>query len=168
VPDAALGCGWAWLWFWLFLFVIAFAGWGWGGWYGGWGGPWAWWGPRQAPPPQAASPQTANPPQASVAPGEFLGKAVTVSGQVEQVFGPQAFTLAGSGGGRHLLVVSKSTKAPTVAKGETVQVSGTVERYDADELHKTTGADLSKVPSADFEGRPAVLASSVTAKSSSG
>jgi hypothetical protein len=161
VPDAAWGCGWAWLWFWLFVILILFAGWGWGGWYGGWGGPRGWWPAREAP-PQAAAPQPSQPGPAN-APGEFLGKSLTVSGTVDQVFSPQAFTLAGA---RDLLVIDKNGKAGAVKKGEKVQITGKVERFEADQLRKETGVDLSKVSSADFTGRPAMVASAVSAQHS--
>jgi hypothetical protein len=164
--DAAWGCGWAWLWFWLFIIVIAFAGWGWGGWYGGWGGPWGWWGPPyayQAP----VGPETMEPRPSATQPGtgagEFLGKTVTLSGQVDQVLGPRTFTLARAQGGRDLLVITKDDKAPAVKKGETVRITGIVEKYDAREIHQQTGADLTKVPANEFAGRPAVVASSVSA-----
>ncbi|HLJ94467.1 MAG TPA: hypothetical protein VKU02_14870 [Gemmataceae bacterium] len=165
--DAAWGCGWAWLWFWLFLFVIIIAGWGWGGWYGGWGAPWGWWGPRPVSPPQVTAPPNLHAP-ATPASGEFLGKTVIVNGQVDQILNPQVFTLAGSQGGRQLLIINKNGTAPTLKKGESVQVTGTVEKYDTDELRKQTGVDLTKVPSADFAGRPAVVASSVSTRSSPG
>lgn len=173
LADERYGCGWAWLWFFLFLVVIIAAGWGWGGWYGGWRGPGGWWEARQAPAPEGRTPPAEHPaPAAPAAPatarggGEFLGKTVTVTGRVDQVFSPHVFTLAAADGGRPLLVVSKGKQAPTVKKGEAVQITGSVEKYDADGLHRTTGADLGKVPSADFAGRPALVASSVSAKSS--
>jgi hypothetical protein len=165
--DSAWGCGWAWLWFWLFIIVIIFAGWGWGGWYGGWGGPRGWWGPREAPQPQATAPQATQPPIVT-APGDFVGRTVTLSGQVDQVFGPQVFTLAGASGGRPLLIISKKTITPAVKSGETVQFTGTVEKYNTTALHEQTSVDLSKVPSGEFAERPVVVASSVSSKSTPG
>ncbi len=165
IPDDAWGCGWAWLWFWLFIVLIFFTAWGWGGWYGGWGGPWGWWGPRgyppqtTAPPPQTPTP----PPTATTAPDPFLGRNVTVGGKVDQVYGVQAFTLAPSEGGRQLLVIARSKLAPAVTRGESVQVTGTVEPYEPETARTTTGADLAKVPAGDFTGRPAVFASAVSA-----
>ena len=164
--DAAWGCGWAWLWAWLFVILVLFAGWGWGGWYGGWGGPYGWWPARPAaPPPQGALPPAGQPAQPTGADAEFLGRSLTVSGQVDQVLSPQAFTLAGA---RDLLVINKDGKAPAVKKGETVHVTGKVERFNADAIHKETGVDQSKVPAADFAGRAAVVASSVSAKPAGG
>jgi len=165
--DALMGCGWAWIWFWLFIVLIAFAGWGWGGWWGGWGGPWgAWEGrPRPYSAPQATGPQTMEP--RSTAANDFLGRTVTVSGKVDQVLGNRAFTLASSDGGQQLLVIRKNDQAPEVKKGETVQVTGKVERYDRNSLHKETGADLNSVPADEFSGRPAVVASAVSTSSSS-
>ncbi len=160
-PDEALGCGWAWLWFWLFVVLIILSGWGWWGWYGGWAGPWGWWAPRPIPPTQT-TPQTA--PQQPTGPSEFLGRSVTLSGRVEQVFGPQVFTLAGTDGGSQLLVVAKNNKAPTVQKGDTVHVEGTVVRYNAEKLHQTTGADLGKVAPREFSGEEALVASSVSTR----
>jgi hypothetical protein len=164
--DERYGCGWAWLWFFLFLVVIVAAGWGWGGWYNGWRGPGGWWEARQTPAPETRTPPTEHPAPAAARGGEFLGKTVTVTGRVDQVFSPHVFTLAAADGGRPLLVVNKDKTAPTVKKGEAAQITGSVEKYDADGLHRTTGADLAKVPSADIAGRPAIVASSLSAKSS--
>ncbi len=165
VRDNAVGCGWAWLWFCLFIVVICFAGWGWSGWYGGWNAPWGWWGPRPVTQQQAGPREPANHPQATASTsGEFLGRTVTVSGQVEQVIGPHVFSLAGTHDGRELLVIDKNQKEPAVKKGETVKVTGTVEKFDSSALHQETNVDLSKVPSTEFTGRPTLVASSVAGK----
>jgi hypothetical protein len=154
--DSAWGCGWAWLWFWLFIIVICFGGWGWAGWWGGWGGPWGWWGPR----PYVNVPENT---RTVTAPDPFVGKTVTVIGQVDQVFSPQVFTLGG--GERRLLVIEKG-KSPAVKKGEKVQVKGTVEKFDSGHLGKETGVDMSKIPASEFTGEPAVVASTVSAQAS--
>ncbi len=171
--DAAWGCGWAALWFWLFLFVLFFAGWGWWGWYGGWGGPWGWWEPRVVNPPQANAPAHNAPTnttaqQLAASGGEFVGRKVTLSGKVDQIFNPRVFTLASPKGGRQLVVVTHDGKAWTVKPGETVHITGMVEKFEPKQLHNETGADLSKVPKADYDGRPAVIASSINTKGGPG
>jgi hypothetical protein len=175
LDDSAWGCGWAWLWFWLFIIVICFSGWGWAGWRGGWGGPWGWWGPRENPnvaqngrvepdnrerSPQVTSPRTVTVP----APDPFLGMNVTVhNGKVDQVFTPQVFTVVPSEGGKPLLVIEKG-KLPAVKKGETVQVTGKVEKFNTTQLHKETGVDLTRVPESDFKDNPAMVASTVSTR----
>jgi hypothetical protein len=162
--NSAWGCGWAWLWFWLFIIVIVFGAWGWGGWYGGWGGPRGWWAPRQAP-PAAQAPQAPRQPSAPAPSGVFLGREVTVTGTVDHIYGPQTFTLAPAAGGHDLLVINKhEKKAPNV--GETVKVTGKVEKYEESALHKQTGVELNKVPGKEFTGKPAVVASGVTVQAS--
>jgi len=163
-----MGCGWAWIWFWLFIVLIAFSGWGWGGWWGGWGGPWgAWEGRPRSSYPQASAPQAMEPRSPATTTNEFLGRTVTVSGKVDQVLGKRAFTLASGDGGQQLLVIRKNEQTPEVKKGETVQVTGKVERYDRNNLNKETGAELNRVPADEFSGRPAVVASAVSPSSPS-
>jgi DNA/RNA endonuclease YhcR with UshA esterase domain len=115
------------------------------------------------PGPQATAPAPNTTPREATVPSGFLGRKVTVSGQVDQVLGPRVFTLAGVKGSHDLLVVSKDEKAPAPKKGENVEVTGTVEKYEAAEVHHQTGADVGKVPADEFAGRPVVIASSVLA-----
>jgi hypothetical protein len=162
------GGGWLWLWFWLFLILIVFGGWGWAGWWGGWGGPMGWW-PRREIVVVPENVQRQAMPAGTTASGEFIGRTIqNLSGKVAHVYGPGEFTLAPSEGGRPLLVVSKDAKAPAVKEGETVRVSGTVEKFDTTTLRKQTGVDLGKIPDKEFTGRPALLASSISTQAAPG
>jgi hypothetical protein len=162
MDNPGWGCAWASLWFWLFLVLILIAGWGWGGWYAGWPAPWGWWGARPGPGANIpVGPQPAAHTSTAAVPGEFLGKTVTVSGKVDHVYNPHAFTLAGEPGGRELLVIDKDRKGPAVKHGETVQVTGKVEKYGT--LPGEGQVDLNKVPPNEFNDRPVVVATTVRA-----
>jgi hypothetical protein len=168
------GCAWMWF-FWLIILIIIIIG-GWGWWGGWWGGNRGWWGNRgpyygqPVPPGRVEAPNTNQPnanPQTGVVstPGEFIGRTVTLSGQVDQVMNPKAFTLkSGSNHGRDLLIVAKESPTPAVTKGETVQVTGTVQRFQRTEFQQETKAGLSNAAFTDFTGRPAILASKVSSK----
>jgi hypothetical protein len=143
------------------LGVIGFAAWGWAGWYCGWRGPMGWWAARPGTTASKARTAEGRPPEA-VPPGPFFGRTVTLNGKVEQVFAPGEFTLAADHGGQQLLVVVRDAKGPAVKNGEAVRVTGMVETYNAESLHKQTGIDLGQLPPGDFAGRPVVLALSVS------
>jgi hypothetical protein len=152
---------------WFFVICIFFfAGWGWGGWYGRpwWGGGWG--GQPAAPPPPAAhapAPTTVTP----APPGEFLGRTLTVTGQIDQVLNDHTFTLKNpAAAGRDLLVVEKKGVAPKQPpkQGEKVEVKGTVEAFNRGTFEKESGEHLPDTVTT-FQDRPALLASSVTVES---
>lgn len=163
-PDYPMGWGCAWWWFiWLILIIIFFGGgWWWGGWYGN---PW---GQRRqaAVPAQGNQPISAPQGQVATAPADLLGRTVTLSGKVDNVIDSHAFTLASTdGNGRDLLVVTPSsvTPNPAVKKGETVQVKGTVQRFDRTDFDQQGKVTLPQDTMQPYAGRPAILASSVSA-----
>ncbi len=92
-------------------------------------------------------------------PREFYGRTVTVTGEIDDIVAPTAFTI-GPGG---LLLVSSApaSATPDLSESQTVQVTGTVRRFDLVELERETGADLQDELFAGWEGRPAIVASSV-------
>jgi hypothetical protein len=60
--------------------------------------------------------------------GDYLGQEVTVSATVTDVISPQSFVLAGADYGEDSLLVQTPTPV-TVAKGQMVQVTGTVGQF---------------------------------------
>jgi hypothetical protein len=158
------GLGWWWL-LWCFLIIIFFfGGWGWGGW---WGGPW--WGgyrnPNQqttAPPVQAPAP----PANTDRAPPELANREATITGQVDRVVGPHAFTLKppATGGKDLLVVLPKNAQQANVKEGKTVSVTGKIENFDWAEFKKQTGLDLPQDRFSAYEGQVALLANKTEEK----
>ena len=110
-------------------------------------------------------------------PGQFLGRTVTVSGEVDAVLGPRAFTIGGDDfiGEDELLVVGANnlpqligrSELPGRAAGEllaeddVVQVTGPVRRFDLAAFEREIGFDLDDNLFRDWAGRPAIVASSL-------
>ncbi len=104
-------------------------------------------------------------------PRDFVGQTVTVSGEVQAVVGPRAFTLGDEGflfgeGREGLLIVGAQRRAPTAGRpfdeifrqGELVRVTGAVRRYNLAEFEREFGFDLEDSRFAGWEGRPAIIA----------
>ena len=99
-------------------------------------------------------------PEASVtvsevtsSPEEFYGERVTVSGEIENVLGPRAFSIGGQhfAGQRLLVVLAKDVPLPAVSgrSGDTafaaddiVQVSGPARRFSIVQFEREAGVDL--------------------------
>lgn len=122
--------------------------------------------PRTVPPglgvPWGATVKSivANPQQAD-------GKLVTVSGEVNRIFGPRWFSIGGEGydGGEELLVVG-SSRLPALldnladsghVANDLVQVTGRVRFFDAAALEKELGADLGNDWWRPYERKPVVV-----------
>jgi hypothetical protein len=143
--SGGYGCGWWWfLWFWVLIFLVL----------GGWG----WWRRQRV--------YQSGVPAAETTPPELVGRNLTISGQIAATFSPHAFTLAAASGGRALLVVTTpaATPEPALAKGERVEVTGTLQNFAPATLPSATGVNLASIPTADFVGRPVLVASVVWAK----
>lgn len=105
------------------------------------------------------------------APNTYAGKTVTVSGAVNDVIGPRAFTIGGDEfyGDAQLLVVS--AKAVPTPAGRTaqqallardvIQVTGPVRLFNLADFEKEIGFDLDDNAFRDWAGKPAVIARSV-------
>lgn len=110
-------------------------------------------------------------------PRTYFGKTVTVSGEVDRVYGPHAFLFEGDQfvGGADLLVVTRQplpavpgrpADAPLRA-GDIVQVTGLVRPLDAAALQRELGVDLpTNLLLAELADRPVVVArtTAVTAR----
>lgn len=101
-------------------------------------------------------------------PLEFFGEMVTVSGEINEVYGPASFTIGGEGfGGQLLVVVPPNANVVGVlednepyAEDDIVQVTGLVREYVVAEVEEEYGLDL--VPDIEYEEQePAVIANAV-------
>ena len=104
-------------------------------------------------------------------PARYYGQRVTVSGAVDTLIGPRAFTIGGRRflGGQDLLIVGRDP-LPTVAErpgtpgpapADVVQVTGTVRQFGLAAFERELGADLDDAELANRAGQPAILATDV-------
>lgn len=104
---------------------------------------------------------------------KYIGKTVTVRGEVEEVYGNRSFTVDEEGIlGKDLLVISNKPlpprvtgpeETPLVLKDDTVKVTGTVRRFVATEIERELGLDLEPQIEVEIEeNRPVIIAKSVT------
>lgn len=98
-------------------------------------------------------------------PRDYLGETVTVSGEVNEVYGSDSFTIGGDDfSGELLIVVSSATELVSARTGnqpvgynDIVQVTGTMHAYDAAALEDDFNVDLS--PDLDYDDqKPALVA----------
>jgi hypothetical protein len=90
-------------------------------------------------------------------PSAYLGKRVSVSGEITDVYGARAFVL-----GDRLLVIS-GQRAPSLAltPGKIAQVAGELRPFDRAAVEREIGADLDDALGATFGGKPAIIARSI-------
>ncbi|MCG3115450.1 MAG: hypothetical protein LLH30_07185 [Candidatus Manganitrophus sp. SA1] len=104
---------------------------------------------------------------------QYIGKTVTVRGEVEDVYGNRSFTVDEEGIlGKDLLVISDKPlpprvggpeETPLVLKDDTVEVTGTVRRFVATEIEREMGIDLEPQIEVEIEeNRPVIVAKSIT------
>lgn len=99
-------------------------------------------------------------------PSEFYGESVTVSGEVVEAVEPGAFRIEGDD--EELLVVGVQ-QLPRIAEGDVkevnegdrVRVTGQVREFKIEEVQQDVDRGIDDEYFGDFEGDPAVLASSV-------
>lgn len=106
------------------------------------------------------------------APNAFIGKTVTVVAEVDDVYGPRAFTLNGldedsslaKGAGKALLtLVPKVGGFPNVDaqwKGDEARVTGVVQRMVVKDVEREIGWELPSGLEAKFKGKPVLIARS--------
>lgn len=109
-------------------------------------------------------PKAASVGEISEHPDRFIGQTVTVTGEVETLFGPRVFSLDEDrvfSTGVDLLVLSKSG---ITKDDQRVAVTGTVRKFVRAELQKEiVDFDLNPEWLVDFESRPVIIATEVTA-----
>lgn len=90
-----------------------------------------------------------------------LGETVTVNGEVSEVIGPNAFTVGGEEiGDNPILVVG--AQVPALEEGAEVEVAGTVVEFQVLGYEEDLDLDLVDNEFEDFDGDPAIQATSVT------
>ena len=95
---------------------------------------------------------------------QFVGEQVTVSGQVGELVGDNAFTI-GAETGAELLVVSSTAvgQQQLVEQGAIVEVTGTVrEGFNAEEVASELGVEFDTGLFSEFEGENYIVADNVT------
>lgn len=99
---------------------------------------------------------------ANVASANLVGKTVTVSGEVEEIVGPKAFTIEGERlfNDPELLVLN-TTSSPVI-EDVLVQVTGTVREFVVSEIEKEFDVDLDQEVEVEFRGKPVLIATAVT------
>ena len=89
----------------------------------------------------------------------FAGQQVTVSAEVDEIIGPNAFTIADDAG-EQLLVVSGGTRQ--LNRDTPVQVTGTVRRaFNLAEAEQFASGDFNDAAYTDFSGEPYIQASNI-------
>lgn len=95
---------------------------------------------------------------------ETLGEAVSLSGTVAEVLGERTFVFAPSADAEPLLVIVVSDEAPSpdLAAESTVTVTGAVvAAFFLEDVEKETGLDLDDDLLDEYQGGPALVATSV-------
>ncbi len=102
-------------------------------------------------------------------PQEYYGQDVTVSGEVGELIGPNAFTIGNQdeAAGGTLLVVGANELSQILEEGqelegnEVAQVQGTVREFIVAEIEDEIGYGLDDGLFEEFEGDPAIVANAV-------
>lgn len=124
---------------------------------------------RGAPRPEPASGSVGATIEAiETKPTAYLGKQVTVSGEIERIHGKRAFTLGGRDFlfDRELLVVTPrdftnvadQPGGPGLNEDDLVQVTGEVRRLEVAEIERELDLDLTPDIEIEFKSRPVIVA----------
>lgn len=98
-------------------------------------------------------------------PSDFTGAQVKVRGEVEETYGNRAFILdEGQTDGENLFVITNHPLTVTERlEGKTVEVTGTVQRFNRDEIEQDLEFELDQEVTREIsEGEPVVIAQAVT------
>jgi hypothetical protein len=122
--------------------------------------------PQQQPPSSSASPPaTVNLDELEKHPEQFLGKTVTVEGEVDRVLGPNLFTIDEKNWvdlDREMPVVVPEPFAAIVKTDAPVRVTGTVQKVPIAQIERRGGILSDPKIKAEIETQPALVASAVT------
>lgn len=103
-------------------------------------------------------------------PSEYYGDQIELSGQVTQVLGPNAFAIGGDEfvGGQQVIIVGAQQlnqivegEAVEITTDQVVQATGTAREFNLTEIENEVGYQLDDNLFSEFEGNPALAASSV-------
>lgn len=119
--------------------------------------------------PTAQTPQagaTAEVQEIKDSPGQFYGRTLTLSGEVEQLHGDRAFVLEGDGSlfQDELLVVTRSPVAfgtHRLRKDDDVLARGKIQPLVVAEIERELGWDLSPELETEFRDKPVMVAESI-------
>ncbi|MDQ4077182.1 MAG: hypothetical protein M3220_13150, partial [Chloroflexota bacterium] len=89
---------------------------------------------------------------------EWSGQTVTVRGEVGRTVGRNAFTLTEEGD--RVGVVSRRGLRRALEEGENVEITGTVDEFDREEIEDELGIELSDDAAEELEGIPVIIAES--------
>ena len=98
-------------------------------------------------------------------PENFVGKTVTVDGEVDKPLGPHIFTIderRWADPARELPVSVPAPFVVTLKKGTVVRITGTVEKVPIDRLEREIGPILDAELRAEIQKRPVLVATAVT------
>lgn len=115
---------------------------------------------QQSPQPEAATPRVL--PEEQGDPDDLVGQELTVTGTVQQTLAPGAFVLVRTDTATSfepLLVVAADS--PDVQQDQSVRATGTVVRFDADDVASGAGVALDAEALRELEGSLYLVADSV-------
>lgn len=91
-----------------------------------------------------------------------VGEDVSFTGEVETVINADAFTVGGDEVGEDPLLVVGADLPPSFSEGDTAMIEGTVQYFVVQGFEEDLSLDLQDDQFTDFDGDPAVSATSVT------
>ncbi|MGH4010245.1 MAG: hypothetical protein ACRDTH_19155 [Pseudonocardiaceae bacterium] len=91
-----------------------------------------------------------------------LGQQIQVTGEVATIISPNAFTIGGDELGENPILVVGANLPAGLTTGDTVRVTGTVKEFQVPGYEKDFDLDLIDQEFEDFDGDPAIQASSIT------
>lgn len=100
----------------------------------------------------------------------FLGRTVTVTGEVDDVLSPRAFTIDDNDllGEEDLLVVNATTPVVPITEDSRVQVTGPVRRFIKAEIDKEFEWGPGQEFEVEYENKPAIIARAVQPATAAG
>lgn len=108
-------------------------------------------------------------------PAAYVGKTVTVSGDVEEIWGPRAFNMDSGVTLGELLVVGREPFPQVAAAGnrayvvsDVATVTGVVRLFVTAELEREIGWDLTPEIEAEFNAKPVLIAQSISFRAGTG
>ncbi len=96
-------------------------------------------------------------------PAAYMGKVVTLVGEVEQQYASGSFRIDGKGTwwDDEILVVVPREQVATLAEGADVRVTGEISQLVVTEIERDYGLDFVNEVEVEFRGKPIVIARSV-------
>lgn len=96
---------------------------------------------------------------------DYIGRPVTIDGEVKDVIEPRVFVLGEGGiagvGGAELLVMSVGTPSITIEDGAELRVTGRVGRFDLEAFELAVGGQLDDTAYADWDDEAVLVLESV-------